>query len=68
MTSMFPVQEEMNQWTGEKEHVRECAKEMCPMLSEQEKPEDGQKGTCHNHSQRVAPHQQQRLIVHATLL
>jgi hypothetical protein len=42
---MSSVQEEMDQWTGQQEHVRQCAEEMSPVLSEQEKPKDGQKGT-----------------------
>jgi len=51
MTTVSPVQEEMEQWTGKKEHVRQCAEEMSPVLGEQEKPKDGQKGTDQNHSQ-----------------
>jgi len=51
MTTVSSVQEEMDQWTDEKKHVRQCAEEMSPVLSEQKKPQDGQKGTHQNHSQ-----------------
>jgi hypothetical protein len=35
----------MEQGTGEEKHIRQGAEEMGPVLSEQEKAEDGQKGT-----------------------
>jgi hypothetical protein len=41
MPAMSPVQEEMEQGTGEKKHVRQRSKEMSPVLREQEKPKNG---------------------------
>jgi len=35
----------MEQWTSEKKHIRQRAEEMGPVFGEQEKPQDGQKGT-----------------------
>ena len=51
MAPVSPVQEEMKQWTGEEKHIGQCAEEMGPVLGEQEKTENGQKGTEQNRSQ-----------------
>jgi hypothetical protein len=45
---MPAMQEQMEQRACKQEQIRQQAKEMGPMLSQQEKPRDRQKGTKHD--------------------
>lgn len=44
MTAMSPVQEKMEQWTGEQEKIREDSEHMCPVFGHEEKSKDSEKG------------------------
>ena len=50
MTTVSPVQQEMEQRTREKKDIRQCTEYMGPVFGKEEKPENRQKGTGENYS------------------
>lgn len=50
MPTVSPVQEEMEQRTGEQEKIREYSEQMRPVFSHEEKSQDREKGDEHEPS------------------